>query len=462
MIAGKATIVVDTDLKKFRTGMNQAKKGMFDFKRIAETAIGFGVANAAMMATSAVKNFIIESTKAAIDAREIFSKFGFVFESIGEEAERAAKHLHENFGLANVTAKELLGTTGSLLVGFGLTEEAALELAIQTQELAVDLASFTNLQGGAERASHILNRALVGERESLKSLDTVILEVDIKQRLMEKGQDKLTGSALRQAKAQATIALVIEQNKKVMGDFGRTSDEAAGQIKLLGEAWKDFMVIFGEDIIPIVLPIIKALTKLIEKYGEYVDWIDKVKEKRERRELESELKEEYSVSQFERGEIVSGIKAQVGVVPEDVQETINKIIDEAFTPVVEASQQYSETVQGTNENLIELEDTTLETADGMKQLGDSTEGVIEGFSKAQQAISDFYDKVDWFGSKGTSRMEFERKQAAQKVDMPSSESYELISHSRDPSDPRSRELVRLRKERERAEARREMEAGNTY
>ena len=50
----------------------------------------------------------------------------------------------------------------------------------------------------------------------MKLLGIAIPETDLQQRLFEKGQNKLTGLALRQAKAEATLELVTQQFKHVI------------------------------------------------------------------------------------------------------------------------------------------------------------------------------------------------------------------------------------------------------
>ena len=87
------------------------------------------------------------AVKLASDLEETDSKFRTVFSSIEQQAINTAKAFQEEFGLAEETSKKLLSSTGDLLVGFGFTEDAALELSEKVNRLSVDLASFTNIDG---------------------------------------------------------------------------------------------------------------------------------------------------------------------------------------------------------------------------------------------------------------------------------------------------------------------------
>ncbi|MFP4427592.1 MAG: phage tail tape measure protein, partial [Spirochaetaceae bacterium] len=189
--------------------------------------------------------------RAAIDAEETRAKFETAFSGITDSADQVRDNLTENYGLAADEAERLLSSTGDLLKGFGATGEEALGLSGQVQELAVDLASYNNLQGGASRASEILTKAMLGEREALTSLGIKISETDVQQRLLEKGQQDLTGRALLLAKAQATLELAYTQSGDALGDFSRTSDSTANQLRQLQADIRDLSVELGRELLPL-------------------------------------------------------------------------------------------------------------------------------------------------------------------------------------------------------------------
>ncbi|MGR3179408.1 MAG: hypothetical protein ACUZ8E_15275 [Candidatus Anammoxibacter sp.] len=200
------------------------------------------------------------AVKLASDFEETESKFFTVFSSIQKQAGETAKNLKDNFGLSGRAALQLLGDTGDLLVGFGFTESAALEMSQQVNELAVDLASFTNVQGGAQSASAALTKALLGERESIKTLGISILESDVKARVLLNTQKGLRFESIRQAKAVATLQLATEQSSKAIGDFERTSGSFANQMRITKARLEDLGIQIGK----ILLPISKKLLNVIK------------------------------------------------------------------------------------------------------------------------------------------------------------------------------------------------------
>jgi len=200
------------DALDFESGLSKADKALDRTGRKMQT-LGKGMST---FLTIPILGLGVAMTKAAIDAEETGSKFTTVFQDISAEAEAASRNLQDSYGLSEQSSKALLSATGDLLTGLGMEQEQALALSEQVNQLAIDLASFTNFQGGAEGASEALTKALLGERESVKSLGIVISEASVKERLAAEGKGKLTGAALLQAKAEATLAIAISQSKNAV------------------------------------------------------------------------------------------------------------------------------------------------------------------------------------------------------------------------------------------------------
>jgi len=209
---------------------------------------------------------------AASDFEETASKFGVVFSDVGDKAEEVAKDLQKNFGLSGLAAKQLLSNTGDLLTGFGIAGDKALQMSEDVNKLAVDLASFSNASGGAEAVSQALTKALLGERESLKTYGIAIQEADVQAELLAQGMSKLTGEALRQAKADVTLTLAVRQSQNAVGDFERTSESFANQQRILTARIEDLKVKLGNQLIPVMTKVLNAIVPVVEKVA---DWIEK-------------------------------------------------------------------------------------------------------------------------------------------------------------------------------------------
>lgn len=229
-----------------------------------------GLSTAAAGATALILNKFVD---VASDAEENASKFAVVFKSVENNANTVAANLAKNYGLSTDKSKELLSATGDLLSGFGFSGKSALDLSEKVQTLAVDLASFTNFSGGAEGASAALTKALLGERESIKSLGISILEEDVKKKVAILRAKGMRFETERQAKAYATLTLAQEQSKNAIGDYARTSEGLANQKRLLTQRVHDLVVTLGQKLMPIWSVLtriaVKAVTFLNNKFGQF-------------------------------------------------------------------------------------------------------------------------------------------------------------------------------------------------
>ena len=268
----RVNIDILTDTHGSETKLDKVKGalgGMGGEADTAKNALGgmFFKMAAGLLTLAAVKkafDFLSGSITAASDSQETYSKFGTIFNSVLREANKEAGNLADNYGLSETASREMLSATGDLLTGLGMTAKAALELSMKTQELAVDLASFTNYSGGAEGASLALTRAMLGEYEALKSLGISINDKNIKQEMAKRGTEKATGAVYLQEKALAILQIAMSQSKNALGDFERTSKDYANQQRILKAGLEDLNVELGKVFLPLMTTVTREANDVVK------------------------------------------------------------------------------------------------------------------------------------------------------------------------------------------------------
>lgn len=253
---------IDAQFESIKRNADKASVSVKNFARKAKSSLEdmrkqAALAGAALTASVTVPLGFLskQMIDSASDAEETANKFKEVFKGIDSQSSAAVQSLQKDFKLASSTAQVLLSDTGDLLVGLGLTREKALELSKQVVSLSADVASFKNVQGGTERASIALTKALLGEREMLKeTFKTAVLEEEVKKRaaIIRFKDRKLTE---QQSKALATLAIVTERNKDAIGDFARTQTGYANLARISAEKSKQLSETFGKILLPIAIKI---------------------------------------------------------------------------------------------------------------------------------------------------------------------------------------------------------------
>lgn len=392
-------ILADKDFKKGMKGMQTSfgkteKKSKSFFKTIKAgwLIIGVGV----LAAVKGFKSLI----KAAGDAQEVFSKFNTVFRDVRKEADLVAKNLARNFGLSSIKARELLSDTGDLLTGFGFTQKASLDLAKQVNELAVDLASFTNFSGGAEGASKALTKALLGERESVKSLGISILEADVNAKVLLNTQKGLIFASERQAKAYATLEIAQEQSKNAQGDFARTHKDFNNQVRILNSNLEEWAVKLGSRILPIFAPFVTALNKVLQPSRDIEDiTIDLIASQTRYKEIVDKLsdsqldlsKSERQVLQIRRDIIELDILKEVKALTEEYPKQTEKVKELKVT-----SDFYSKALDSLKDKIADYKDETIELTREEIRLTGVTAEMVSGFDRSGKGIAKYTDVLKFF------------------------------------------------------------------
>ena len=211
---------------------------------------------------------IIGVTNASSDLEEATSKFRTVFRGLEKEADAFADTLEKSYGLATVEARKYLGAVQDLLVPMGMERKEAALLSNEIVKLSVDLGSFNNLD--TERVMLDIQSALVGNFETMKKYGVVLNATKVEQEIMNQGWAKSKDEITQNMKAQAAYNLMVAGSTDAMGDFIRTSDGYANQVKIMRSGLASLITDLGD----IFIPIMKDFVKLINVgTGDIREWI---------------------------------------------------------------------------------------------------------------------------------------------------------------------------------------------
>jgi hypothetical protein len=251
--AAKIYIKVETNASQANTQLSRldqtTKKSTGTFKNFAKTFLGpLGITASIAGATVAVVKFTGAIIQAASDAEETANKFNVTFRDIRSDADEVGDNLARNFGLSRQAAQALLSATGDLLTGFGFSQQSALELSETANQLAVDLASFTNVP--IQQAADAITKSLTGETEALKSLGIVVRQNTAEFRDSVAQRQAEQGITEAQARAQEILATAVAQSQNAIGDFARSSTSFANQQRIAQAAAQDLKATLGEALLP--------------------------------------------------------------------------------------------------------------------------------------------------------------------------------------------------------------------
>ena len=198
----------------------------------------------------AIAAFAKSSIGAASDAQQSIGATETVFGRFANTVIRSSKAAATQYGLDANTYRENANVIGSLFKNQGVAVE---ELAGKTKSMigvAADLSA--TFGGSTTEAVEALSSAFKGEFDPLERYGISLKQSSINALLAARGQDKLTGAALKQAQQVATTDLIMKQSAQTRGAFAKESDTLAHQQQVLAAQFENIKATVGSALLPVL------------------------------------------------------------------------------------------------------------------------------------------------------------------------------------------------------------------
>lgn len=223
--------------------------------------IGFLIGSA--FAVGKLVQFGKECLELGSDLAEVQNVVDVTFTTMSDKVNEFAKSAITSAGLSETMAKQHTGTFGAMAKAFGFSEEQAYNMSTQLTQLTGDVASFYNLDQG--EAFTKLKSVFTGETESLKDLGVVMTQTALDQFALANGFGKTTSAMTEQEKVALRLKFVTQQLSAASGDFIRTSDSWANQVRVMQLQLQSLKASVGQGLINIFTPVLKVINILLGK-----------------------------------------------------------------------------------------------------------------------------------------------------------------------------------------------------
>lgn len=222
-----------------------------------------GAALAGAFAVKKIVDFGKKCLELGSDLAEVQNVVDVTFPHMTSQVDQFAKSAAMSFGLSETMTKKYTGTFGAMAKAFGFSEQAAYDMSATLTGLTGDVASFYNLS--QDEAYTKLKSVFTGETESLKDLGVVMTQTALDSYALANGFGKTTSAMTEAEKVSLRYAFVQDQLSAAQGDFARTSDSWANQVRILQLQMESFMATIGQGLINLFTPIIKLINIVIGK-----------------------------------------------------------------------------------------------------------------------------------------------------------------------------------------------------
>ncbi|MBE5703960.1 MAG: hypothetical protein EGS62_07015 [Ruminococcus sp.] len=261
-MAADGSVIIDTrmDTSGVQNGVSAIKQS---FNGLGSAVKKIGLLIGGAFAVGKLAQFGKECVELGSDLAEVQNVVDVTFTTMSDKVNEFAKNAMTSAGLSETMAKRYVGTFGAMSKSFGFSEAQAYDMSTALTQLTGDVASFYNIS--QDLAYIKLKSVFTGETETLKDLGVVMTQSALDQFALANGYGKTTSAMTEQEKVALRLAFVQKQLSAASGDFIRTSDSWANQVRAMQLQLQSLKATVGQGLINIFTPVLKVINILLGK-----------------------------------------------------------------------------------------------------------------------------------------------------------------------------------------------------
>nr|DAV76522.1 MAG TPA: minor tail protein [Caudoviricetes sp.] len=261
-MAADGSVIIDTrmDTSGVQNGVSAIKQS---FNGLGSAVKKIGLLIGGAFAVGKLVQFGKECVELGSDLAEVQNVVDVTFTTMSDKVNEFAKNAMTSAGLSETMAKRYVGTFGAMSKSFGFSEAQAYDMSTALTQLTGDVASFYNIS--QDLAYIKLKSVFTGETETLKDLGVVMTQSALDQYALANGYGKTTSAMTEQEKVALRLAFVQKQLSAASGDFIRTSDSWANQVRVMQLQLQSLKATVGQGLINIFTPVLKIINILLGK-----------------------------------------------------------------------------------------------------------------------------------------------------------------------------------------------------
>ena len=261
-MAADGSVIIDTrmDTSGVQNGVSAIKQS---FNGLGSAVKKIGLLIGGAFAVGKLAQFGKECVELGSNLAEVQNVVDVTFTTMSDKVNEFAKNAMTSAGLSETMAKQYVGTFGAMSKSFGFSEAQAYDMSTALTQLTGDVASFYNIS--QDLAYIKLKSVFTGETETLKDLGVVMTQSALDQYALANGYGKTTSAMTEQEKVALRLAFVQKQLSAASGDFIRTSDSWANQVRVMQLQLQSLKATVGQGLINLFTPVLKVINILLGK-----------------------------------------------------------------------------------------------------------------------------------------------------------------------------------------------------
>ena len=197
-------------------------------------------------------------------------RFGRAFGEDAEETYAYIQKINEALGINIQEFMQYSSLYGSLLSGFGMSQQKITAISVGLTELSYDIwAAYNDRFKSLEDASEAVRSAITGEIEPIRNAGIALTEASLQEYLDQVGMASVSIEKLSEAqKSEVRYAAMVNaaMSQGIVGTYAKEMHTAEGAVRGLSQSFKTLVQALGSLFIPmlqIVIPYVTAFVEII-------------------------------------------------------------------------------------------------------------------------------------------------------------------------------------------------------
>ena len=246
---------IPATLKRFDSAISKSVGKIKSFKSSILSALG--VVGGIYAAINGIK----ESINIASDLTEVQNVVDVTFGNFKDKIESLAAVSIPELGMSELTVKQIASRFQAMGTAMGITRGEMADMSVDLTRLAGDMSSFYNVE--QEDVARSLQSVFTGETEPLRKYGLDLTQATLKEWALKNGIDADIKSMSQMEKTMLRYQYVMANTTAAQGDFIRTADTWANQVRILKEQLKQLAGVLGTAFINALKPLVSALNSAL-------------------------------------------------------------------------------------------------------------------------------------------------------------------------------------------------------
>lgn len=201
------------------------------------------------------------------DLTEVQNVVDVTFGNYADLIEKMSQTSIVDFGMSELTVKQVSSRFQAMGTAMGFTQGKMADMSVELTKLAADMASFYNVEQTA--VAEDLESIFTGQTRPLRTYGLDLTEATLKEWALKQGLDANIDSMSQMEKTMLRYQYVMSNTGAAQGDFARTADTWANQVRILKQNFEQLGSVVGGSLINALKPLVKALNVVIGKFIEF-------------------------------------------------------------------------------------------------------------------------------------------------------------------------------------------------